>query len=431
MGRQRKDELWSESVGERPNTVRVREEKKPGDIVYLRWSNPDGTPGWRSLETRVRDDKGRLLRDACNRALEAGKDKSAELRIERLRHETVMPAKLTVGQAFDRFHDPLTGRRPKSDGAWRNHRNAAKLWRNVLGEHTPWNQITPAQVEAAAFRIKAEGKGEWAVMAVKVLRACFYWLRNKAKMRGLDNPVEGFGWEELKKGLKPRRKRYTPDELRALLKVRDAVDPRFALFLALDVVSGARGASVRTTWRSAVDGPSEYPPDQAQAPHGWIVLPGLKAQEDPVVFLTQFARRELDRALTGYLRELEERYQADGVDYPLFPGAHKQGEWDTIRPTDARAYKPITPSPTKDWLRDAEELAGIEHQEWRAWHGIRRSWSDRIYEEHGLDTVTAAGAWASRDVPERIYLDRKKHKDRAKAREAMEHFTGPDLSEDL
>jgi hypothetical protein len=417
----KKRAAWSEGVGERPNTVRVREERAPGDAVYLRWTNPDGTAGYQSLGYGVRDARGRFDPDVRRRALEAGRDKSAELRIARLREQTVAPARLTVGQAWDRYTDAERGGLPESYSARRMYRAAAVAWTNYIGAARPWNSITPAEVEALAFKLKAEGTPAKAESFVRVLRACHYWLKRKAGFRGLENPTETFDWRRLRAGTKPRRPRYSEAEIRALLAVRDQVDPRFALFLALVVHSGARGTAVRTAWRSAVDQPLEVAPAPEQAPAGWIVMPALKGQAPVPVFLTRFARRELDKAFAGSLRELEDRYQERGVDYPLFPASRKLSFGQPVAPAlDPWSYRTIGPSTPKQWLADAERAAGVEHVEHRAWHGLRRAWSDRIYAAAGLDVVTSAGGWADRTIPERVYLDTLKHRDRDAARRALE-----------
>lgn len=220
-----------------------------------------------------------------------------------------------------------------------------------------------------------------------------------ARVRGLENPVEGFDWKKLEQGHEARQHRFDKPQLLALLRVRYQVDPRFALFLAFSAQSITRSAEIRNLMRSHVDRSLSIPPTRHEAPYGY---------EDPITGLWR----------TGYLRELERRWTAKGTDYPLFGGRRlKAGIMPPDRPS---AQKPIANLRPREWLQKAEKLAGIEHVEWRSWHGVRRAISDLLEEGTDLATLTAMGRWKNQATPERIYLDRKKYGKLAKGRRALE-----------
>ena len=50
----------------------------------------------------------------------------------------------------------------------------------------------------------------------------------------------------------------------------------------------------------------------------------------------------------------------------------------------------------------------------------RRAWADFTAAETDLDTVTVAGAWRGSDMPEQVYVERRRHDRLARSREAQE-----------
>lgn len=433
--RPRKDEtksgLFSIAEGQRPFTVRVREEVRGGNLVYDYADPITGRRRKPSLGFGVRDERGRVDPDLAAEARELARIRSAELRLQKLRQETE-PARITISGAFARYMDERDGGMPRSAERRGAYRRARAAWENRLGADTPWNQVTPAQVWAYAAELKEEGQVPKAVDVVKCLSAVYHWLRTKARVRGLENPVEGFDWERLQLGYEPRRRRFTREQLRALLAVRYQVDPRFALFLALSAQSVTRSVEVRSILRSQLDAPRPITPTRAQAPYGWIFFPGVKGQPPRLHFLTRFQREELFAAMygyddpatgawkVGYLRELERRWRKDGTDYPLFPARRLRGG---IKPVARRtAYTVIANLRPREWLHQAEKLAGWEPEEWRAWHAVRRALSDLVEEETDLATLTAVGGWTSTRTPEQIYLEKERYRKIARGRDALEHL---------
>ena len=162
-------------------------------------------------------------------------------------------------------------------------------------------------------------------------------------------------------------------------------------------------------------------------PTGWVLFPALKGQRAPLHLLTAFERRELELAFAGYLRDLEAQWEEDRIDYPLFTGARLADKNEKVVGLDQRrALSCADAKVFLDWLRDAERRAGVEHVKGRSYHGIRRTVSDLLYEELGMDGLTTALGWANRSTPEQIYVDHRRMPDRVRAREAMERKRGDD-----
>jgi len=425
--------LLAESFGRRPHTVTLREEKEPGSNVILDFTSAEGRMK-PSLGYPVRTGTGRRMAwdwDKLEQARQAAEDKAATLRLGQLRKETTED-RMTVGSAFALYHDPDRGGVRGAKSTISSHRDARAKWEAWLGKDTPWNSVTEADVEGMLQKYRDRGMIPTAVNCLQKLRACFNWLRKKKKLKHLDDPTESIELREVSAGHRANRPRYSPEEAKQIVAVRDRVDPRFALMVALMDDSGARREALRRTWRSDINHPLDYDPGE-QAPYGWILLPSLKQQERPTAYLTAFQRREIDRALSGYLKNLERLYQEHGTDYPLFPSARcgamneptirvtpgrdKDGVW---RAAQRNAYTPISATSTNTWMRNAEKLAGVPHVYWRAWHGLRRAVSDYLEEETDLATLTTALGWSSQNVPEQIYLEKGKSTKRGRARDAME-----------
>lgn len=431
--------LLSEPFGRRPHTVRLREPDRGANVV-LDYTTPGGRK-WESLGFPVRHQDGRRWTwddDALEEAREAAEDFAAALRLGQLRQETA-PDRLTVGEAFALYHDSDRGGLPSGKGTRLEHAHFRGQWEAWFGAETPWNSVTPADTEAWVQRQQAKGFTTKGWTGVKVLRAVYNWLTERRGIEHLSDPTRGIRKKEVMRGHTPKRPRFSREESERLLKVRHDVDPRFALLVALMDDSGARTKALRLAMRSGLDVPLEPAPTKEQAPHGWLLLPALKEQDAPLVFLTAFQRREVTRALTGYLAELERVYQETGKDFPLFPGVRLDSKGQIVRPEpmqtedfarygiesgwkpeQAKAYRPISHARMREFLLEAEKLAKVEHIRGRGYHGIRRAWTDHVYAEKGLAVAAVAGAWSSERTPEKIYLDRSRYRHRAEAREAMD-----------
>lgn len=412
---------WSESYGDHGFTVRVAE-RAPGENALLAWGDPVEYQAL-GYPVRGRDPRNRWAWDmeALERARNAARDKSAARRLGQARKDALEPTPLTVRQAFALFTAEEGGGMPDSDSARRNYDTAAREFGDRFGD-APWNTVTPAEWEGVIWKAKAAGKHGKAEMLAKNLRGVWKWLRRKRRMKELLDPLEDFEWSKLKEGVKPRQERYSEEETRRLFAVRDEVDPRFALALVMAAEAGPRSKALRLWRRSQLDAPLLPAPPEGLAPHGWTFLPPLKGQEEePLIFLTAFSRREIDKALSGYLADLEARYQADGVDYPMLPGARIQDARPrVVRVGQSGADRPLGASNLKTWMARAEERAGVRHVSYRLWHGLRRFWTDRVEEAAGLDVAAVAGSWADRTMVERVYRRKSQYGKLEKARQVLE-----------
>ncbi len=416
--------LWSLQVGERPYTVTLREDRAPGARILFDYTEHGRRRQVPSGIATVRTPDGQFDAARINAAEDLAKDRSARVRLDRLR-EDAQPQKLTVDQAFELYFHPERGGLAPSKSSQDAGKASRRDWTQHLGGGSIWNRVLPSEIDALARRYKRLGMLKTAEQRVKWLRTVYRWLKSKARMRGLEDPTEHFDFQALMEGYEPHRPRYSLEEVEKILAVRWKIDPRFALLTALMDDSGTRRAGLIHTWRSALDRRRDIPPPPELAPHGWILYPALKGQDAVLHFLTEFERREIEMALTTHLSELERRYQEEGVDYPLFPAARMypraKAERLPIPPSRDGAYRAIGPGITERWLADAERLAGVDHVEGRLWHGWRRLASDVVFRAAGLGAVTTAMGWKSQRTPEQIYIEDEKHFARSAAREAMEH----------
>lgn len=417
---------WTLKVGEHGSVVKARERTR-GGRVQLHWADP-GT-GKRlsryAATENVRDRRGRLMQRACDAVAREAEELATRLKVARL-DASIEPTRLTVEQGFARYHDPDRGNLPESKTARKHHHDARLFWLDRLGASTPWNRVPPADVDAGLKALKVAGHVPTAEKYLRCLRTVYRWLRDRAGYEGLRDPTYGVDLKKLRQGYQVRQPRYTLDELAALIKVADRVDPRFRFALLWARDSGARSVALYRAMRSHVDAPLDLPPDPDMAPYGWAALPAVKGQDRALTFLTLIQRLEFVRAtwrrwngvqwVPGYLSDLEVQWQLNGTDYPLIPGGiiPRTG---VIRPG---RLSPVVNMTLINWLRDAEREAGVDHVERRAWHGVRRAWADWTAAATSLDTVVAAGAWADRETPERIYLERIKFGRLDESRRAQE-----------
>lgn len=434
MGRPRK--RWSYSVKQYGSTVRIYE---PRLAAPLRWDYRDDSGRHRPAVTPelvVRRSPDQAVDPALEAdAIDQCKKKAAKLELGPVPSEGGT-TRLTVREAFHRFHHPGRGGLPDSKTARRNHVLAREEWEKAFGPDTLWNNIAPADVDAVATRLKRAGKIPTAEKRVRNLRTVHNWLTNRAGIDGLKDPTRGFDFQKLKEGYEPARPPYEDEELRKIFLVSHLVDRRFRLALALADDSGARGAEIFGAMRSGLDARLDTPIPTGALPWGWLVPPAMKGQRARVVGLTFFQRLEIARAIwkrwdpevrafvPGVLSELERVYQETGKDYPLIAGGWQRK--DEVISATPQAYEGVSETTRNTWLRKGEKKAGVAHVKRRGWHGIRRSWSDSIHEELGLDVLTAAGGWSNEQTPGQIYVTRRKIAHIDQARQARERQRGRD-----
>lgn len=110
----------------------------------------------------------------------------------------------------------------------------------------------------------------------------------------------------------------------------------------------------------------------SDGPHGFIFwrADSDKTGHESAAPISPTVRAAIDRVL---------RDRPRAGDVPLFPS-----------PTDST--KPVSRHLADDWLREAEQLAGLEPQRGSLWHAYRRKWATERKHLPDVD-VAAAGRW--------------------------------------
>lgn len=408
----RKRDLWSFSTGRYGATVRVYEPRLGAPLRYD-WRDPDGSRHRPEVRPIITFDPDRPVDPArAKRAEDLCERKAAELRLEPLRDETA-PKALTLGRAYDLYFDPRRRALPKSRSARVHHTASREFWTEELGADAAVDAIPPADVKGALERLRETGKVQTAIKRLANLRTLIRWLQEDMGHDDLRDPTRGIKKKHVRGDYRPRRRRYTDEERTAIRDQLPQADHRFRLFMTLVMRSGPRGVQAREAMRSGLDTPLEPPPPKGYAPHGWLVLGAVKGQDPMVIFLSAEERAEIDAALASYLAPWEAEYQAgERTDYPLIPGGRiDRGELED---------EPISDTALRTMLHTIEKAAGVEHRDWRGFHGFRRSWVDEMDEKVGTDTAAHAGGWSDTDMVTGTYVSRVRYGHLERARKAKE-----------
>jgi integrase len=387
-------ECWTNSQGERPNTVTVYE-REPGSVLYARaWDATarNGAGNWRR-ESLGHRDKRRAIRYAIE---QAAKLQNGVAEIAR--------GKATLAHVFAAYQQHRTPKKSATEQQADVRR--VEMWSRVLGNIDP-HAISLAQWEGF---IDARRSGcidprgnpvpekDRKPVRVRPAEADCLWLRWvfnwAAKWRLADgrylmreNPTRGFETRTEKNPLRPVA---TQDRYEAVRAVSDEVRmevpgtakaklQRSYLSELFDIANGTgrRISAVcalryedlrleRTKTRP--DGAIRWPEDTDKEGKEWSapLLPVVRAAVD---------------------RILRERPGIGRV--PLFPS-----------PDDPT--KPVTRHLADKWLRKAETMAGLETQRGSLWHAYRRKWSNSRKHYPDVD-VAAAGGWKSVAALQRSY----------------------------
>lgn len=152
--------------------------------------------------------------------------------------------------------------------------------------------------------------------------------------------------------------------------------------------------------------------------------------------LTPEERGAIDRALSGYLRHLEQAFQQDlRQDYPIFPSGQLKydvspSRWPKrVRPghSDAKPTRrakasvsdqPIGKRSLLDLFHQLEEIAGVIPQPGRGWYGIRRKATD-VYEDYETDerVLNDQTGHRSSETRREVYQEKERDVIRAKSAE--------------
>jgi integrase len=398
-------------------SVTVEERVARNRVLYLWWRDAGN---WRkkSLSRGCRGDRGALMADVVQWAKEQADKKAAELMLSIGKVDGSPKKPLTLEGSAAVLVDTTRGKYPHDTPHRRELLRALTFAVSVVGGSKTWDSfdvddykaVWRSKIQQALRSTKAThstAKGHGAALSiVKSLVAIASALREGKRIQHSSaHPPKKWreqiavDWQGFANSDRPPKRfqpRHTPDEMLKLLRECDRVDPRFGLLLYLGAelrlgqVARARRSDLK------VDG-------------SLLETPGSGKKEGAKVDLTDGMVRKLSHAFDTWLSTLERRYQADGVDYYLFPAGravHKiGGNWD---PKSLDGQEPVS----REWVLKhfhlCEDAAGVRRLKGRGAYGVKRQAVDKALEE-GIsdDAVMNLGGWTSSRMPREVYRDKQ------------------------
>ena len=453
MGSKSRAKLWQYQKGEFPNTITAIERPDRKRFIEVRWwVGSLGRFQRRSLGFGIRDANGvvveRLEREAVRQAqamydaLMAGHSISAQT--------TAQDGPLTLKAGFELATTVPTGLYVVESEHLREVRRAVRdilevIGLNPRGDARTWDALSNATARelwlglARRYKASARGGPAWTERCVVMLFQVSQWLAGEEKISKALVLKKGWRdqlrreWEQLTASRISRSTpRHSEEEISLIFAALDnpEVDPRIAL--ALELGAEARLGQVRRLMRSHVD-LSEVGAFQL----GRVVVHGSGKKLGVTRDLTPEERGAIDRALAGYLKDLEEMYQARlRDDYPMFPGGRLRFDVAPSRlprrrhpasPPMRRAKPSVSNEPMdkrtlNDLFHALERIAKVEVLPGRGWYGIRRRAAD-VYEDYEKDERVLNDQTGHRnsDTRREVYQERDRDLIRAKSAETRRH----------
>jgi integrase len=386
---------WRFTSGAAGSRVTVYE-REPGGPLWARcWdaSLGNGKGGMRRLSLGHRD-KAKAEAYAVKEAAKL-QEGTAELQ----------QARLTLARLFALY---LTHHSPKKTAEQQDDdRRQVELWTRILGANRDPHLIRNAHLEDFERRRRSgeiDSRGlpvpiekRRAVRArtvehdVKWLRWCCNWAMRHEDENGRpllrENPVRYIPKPERN----PRRPVASTDRYEALRAVADRVmmedrgkgkrTPRRSYLSELLDIAHGTGRRIRAICRLRVED-LRLEANAEHGPFGAIRWPATtdKQGRESVVPMSPLVRDAVKRALG-------ERAITAGYLFPM--------------PTNPA--RPITAERAALWLRKAEKLAGLTHQDGGAWHPFRRGFAT-ARKHLPLPDLAAAGGWKGTETLTRCYL---------------------------
>ena len=367
--------LWTKSIGERGNRVRLYEPRPKANLmrsVYI-----DGKENRRSLGHK---DRKRAVRDAYAFLNQLGAETKADER-----------ASLTLGSLMARYQQSPVhqGKNPK---VRLDDEGVHKRLLSFFGEGLDVQLLGPSDV---ARYVKARRSGHYGQGKQKpvrdgtirrdlvLLKAALNWAKYEREASGrrliAENPLEGV---ELPREKNPRRPVVTDEEFKKLLEVAPRVHPLLPLALVIAEGTGRRlGSWRKLRWDDM---------DFDTVPFGsirWRAENDKKGYEQ-VVPMSRAVREAL----------LEARQAQKAIGGWVFPWPRKP------RQVCPQFY-------LDDWLREAYRVAKIQKQQGSLWHAFRRKWATER-KGYPVGDVAAAGGWRDKQT----LLDSYQQVDRSEER---------------
>lgn len=416
-------ERWEETTGLLPHKVWVGERADKDNVLYLRW-RVGSNWRWKSLRTKLYDDRGKIIPEARENAR-----KAAEAQHRALSGGAADNAALTLDRTWAKLTDPETGKYPIETPHRKEVGRALRKASRILGGDTAWVAIDKAALQklgraVADELIAAKHDGfRGAEIVVQRILAIAAWLRDDDHIPADSGHARSKWRAELRDYVakkhggtmpEPKRPRHTLPEMRRILERAWEVDPRFGLLMALG--AELRLGQVARARRSNLD-----------LDHWALRVRGRGKKRGATVLLTPGQRAAVRRALKGYLAKCEASFP-EVVDYPLFPsGQLKEGrsEKPWADPMTHGNADCITGTTWRDWFREAEKLARVRHQKGRGAYGLRRVAVDAA-NESGISRqgLQEHGGWSDTQMPDRIYADQQAEYAQKEARQVRAKIRG-------
>ncbi len=457
---------WEYQVGDAPNTVTAYERTDRGRAIEVRW--------WASeLKRFRRKSLGFVIRDAAGMI-----DSDLQAKAVRLtRHlydqllageEPTLPADgdtdaedpvvgdeggsfadedsspLTLEQGFALATAVPTGmyvvesqhltevRRAVRDLGW-------AIGNDENGRARTWNALRFADVRdiwvRLATRYKETGQGGpvWTDRCIVFFLQINEWLEveglieRAVSVRRTWRQQMRREWEQLTANtIESKDLRHTEEEIALIFAAlsNEDVDPRIAL--SIELGAEARLGQVRRMMRSDVT----LDPVGAYG-LGRVVVRGSGRKLGVKRDLTPEERGAIDRALKGYLRDLEAAYQAGlREDYPMFPQGKiaydvppsrwpkkaAPGERPSRRARVTVGNEPLGKRNLTKMFHELEVVAGVTPMPGRGWYGIRRKASD-VYEDYESDEriLNDQTGHSSSETRRKMYQEREREEIRARS----------------
>lgn len=316
---------WRYTVGRKGvNRVTVYERDR-GTSIYVLWHDDLGRHR-KSLATvlghPVTDRE--IAIEAANRMAIAQKRKRNQQAAQALG----LPTKRTLGELFERRHSDLRVKWSEKYAKSRELRRA--FWLTALGEECRLEAVSPAVVEMVAREAQGSKSDRWRQDVLRYLVDSFGYARRKLKWIGEAHDLSAVDVPAAKGESKP----YTLAEARKLLPALWDVHPVAGWIGEVAAQTGRRLTAIRKLRPTDVlemDGCTviQFPASTDKVRNsGQAVVDGLRARTDWTM-----PSQELCNA----------------------------------------------------WIHEAEQRAGIQHQQGRAWHGLKRLYATLVAGEPGAD----------------------------------------------
>lgn len=325
---------WSFICGKRgASRVRVYE-RWPGSPLQIEW-----TLHGRRYQRSLKYETGHTIhsKDDAIAIAKRTSDRLEQAHVQQYRAAQFGPSPArTLAELLTRLHADRAGE--WSHDHARHQEQYRKLWLQRIGKAARLVAISPAMVETVAKK-EAKDRG-WSSRShqafLRYLVDAFQYAERKLKWIEPRNNLSAVEIPEAKSKGKP----YSLDEMRALLPALEQVGDVPGWLGHVLWQTGRRLSAARTLPKSAVE-----------------VHAGFSVIEWPAK--TDKARKGGASVVVGRAHQLTAKLMKK-------PGKYVTGK-----------EPPSVEECDKDWMPAAEKIAKVKHVDGRAWHGIKRRFSNR------------------------------------------------------